>query len=72
VATGNTKKIIVLKGIDGVSYIAEPGSRLYDGTLAEVDESGVIFSRTEKTTDGKSKTYKVTKPFNSSEKQVLP
>lgn len=72
VATGNAKEIIVLKGIDGVSYIAEPGSELFDGFLKEVNNEGVIFSRTEQTTDGKSKTFKVTKPFNSSEKQVLP
>jgi hypothetical protein len=72
VAAGNTKKIVVLKGIDGISYIAEPGSTLFDGLLKEVNEQGVVFTRTEKTTDGKSKSYKVTKPFNSSEKQVLP
>ncbi len=72
VAAGNTKKIVVLKGIDGISYIAEPGSTLYDGILKEVNDKGVTFTRTEKTTDGKSKSYKVTKPFNSSEKQVLP
>lgn len=72
VAAGNSKKIVVLKGIDGISYIAEPGSTLFDGQLKEVSEKGVVFSRTEKSTDGKSKSYKVTKPFNSSEKQVLP
>ena len=68
VAAGKAKRIIVLKGIDGVSYIAEPGSELFDGFLKEVTSEGVIFSRTEKSTDGKSKTFKVTKPFNSSEK----
>jgi hypothetical protein len=72
VAAGNTKKIVVLKGIDGISYIAEPGSTLFDGLLDEVSKEGVVFTRIEKTTDGKSKSYKVTKPFNSSEKQVLP
>ncbi len=72
VATGNTKNIVVLKGIDGISYIAEPGSTLFDGRLKEISKEGVVFTRTEKTTDGKSKSYKVTKPFNSSEKQVLP
>lgn len=72
VATGNTKKIVVLKGIDGISYIAQPGSNLFDGILKEVNDKGVTFTRTAKTTDGKSKSYKVTKPFNRSEKQVLP
>ncbi len=72
VAIGNTKKVIVLKGIDGGSYIAEPGSPLFDGVLEEVNEEGVIFSRTEETSDGRKTTFKVTKPFNSSEKQVLP
>ena len=72
VATGKSKNIIVLKGIDGINYIAEPGSKLYDGVLKEVDNVGVSFIRTEKSTDGKMKNYKVTKPFHSSEKQVLP
>ncbi len=72
VATSNSKNIIVLKGIDGISYIAEPGSKLFDGVLNKVDNVGVTFTRTELSTDGKTKNYKVTKPFNSSEKQVLP
>ena len=72
VAAGKSKNIIVLKGIDGISYIAEPGSKLYDGVLKQVDNVGVTFIRTEKSTDGKTKSFKVTKPFNSSEKQVLP
>jgi hypothetical protein len=72
VAAGKTKQVIVLKGIDGISYIAQPGSNLFDGILKEVNDKGVTFTRTAKTTDGKSKSYKVTKPFNSSEKQVLP
>ena len=72
VATSNSKNIIVLKGIDGISYIAEPGSKLFDGVLTKVDNVGVTFTRTELSTDGKTKNYKVTKPFNSSEKQVLP
>lgn len=72
IAAGKDKEIVVLKGIDEVSYIAEPGTALFDGVLERIDQEGVVFSRKEQTSDGKTKTFLVTKPFFSSEKQVLP
>lgn len=44
-AGSRDRHLVILKGIDKVSYIAHEGSRLYDGYVRSISSSEVVFVR---------------------------
>lgn len=67
IAAGPSGQLVVLKGIDGVSYLAKKGSTLFDGRIEEVSAERVLFSREQVDTRGNKKTSRVVKKMYSEE-----
>lgn len=52
-AANRNRNLVILKGIDDVSYIAGSGTKLFDGFLERVAPTEVIFVREKVTRQGK-------------------
>lgn len=46
------RRLVILKGVDDVSYIAREGTRLYDGFIQEINGDRVHFARETLLTNG--------------------
>jgi hypothetical protein len=60
-ASGPNQVVVLLKGIDKMSYIARPGNRLFDGHISGITGSEVIFIREEVEPGGAKVTSRVVK-----------
>lgn len=52
-AANRSRNLVILKGVDKVSYIAGPGTKLFNGFLEKITPTEVVFIREELTKTGK-------------------
>lgn len=70
VASRGDSKIAILKGVDKFTYLAQVGSKLFDGFVAQISASQVVFSREAASSRGGSKTSRVVKHLYTEDHQV--
>lgn len=61
IAQGVGSRIALLKGIDGATYFAKEGTKLFDGYVESISTDAVIFVREQVDTRGRKKVTKVHK-----------
>ena len=57
-AGNQNRHLVILKGVDNVSYIAHEGSKLYDGHVRSISSSEVVFVRESHSGDEDSRVIK--------------
>ena len=68
VAAGSGSVIALLKGIDGVSYFAREGTKLFDGYVESVSEEEIVFVREQVDTRGNKRVTRVRKQIQTEER----
>ncbi|GAB4233963.1 MAG: hypothetical protein Kow00109_06840 [Acidobacteriota bacterium] len=61
IAQGVGSRIALLKGIDGATYFAKEGTKLFDGYVESISTDAVVFVREQVDTRGRKKVTKVHK-----------
>lgn len=61
VASNGSRQLVILKGIDQFTYIAQEKSRLYDGYVDQISSQEVTFVREVYDTRGHKKVFRVVK-----------
>jgi len=61
-------KVVILKGVDKVSYLARKGSKLFDGYLQVINDNEVVFQREVVDTKGNKRISKVVKRLFTEDK----
>lgn len=67
-ARGSGTEIVMLKGIDEITYFARGSTKLFDGYVEKVTEDEVVFVRVQVDTAGSEKTTRVTKRTQTEER----
>ncbi len=67
-ASGPTAQIVILKGIDDVSYFARQGTKLFDGYVEKITGDEVVFVQIQTDTRGEQKISRVTKRTQTEER----
>lgn len=67
-ASGSGTQIVILKGIDEVSYFAREGTKLFDGFLETIAGDEVVFVQIQTDTRGTERKAKVTKRTQTEER----
>jgi hypothetical protein len=60
-ASSSETQMAILLGIDGMTYFAQEGTKLFDGYLERISPEEVIFLHQQEDTRGKKRVSKVTK-----------
>lgn len=61
-------KVIILKGVDKVSYLARKGSKLFDGYIQLISDNEAVFQREVVDTKGNKRISKVVKRLYTEDK----
>lgn len=67
-ASAYDRRLVILKGVDEVSYIAREGTRLYDGFIQEINGELVHFARETVLTNGTRTSSLVVKRLDTEQK----
>lgn len=67
-AQGPQSQLVILRGIDDVSYFAREGSKLFDGFIEEVSGDEVVFVREQVDTRGNKRVARVTKRMQTEDR----
>jgi hypothetical protein len=68
IAAGPGSQLVVLKGIDGASYLSREGTKLFDGFLEEVSADRVVFIQEQEDTRGQKRSTRIVKKLYSEER----
>ncbi len=61
VAVGEGNRVVILKGVDGFTYLAREENKLFDGYVFEISEEEVVFIQEVLDPRGRRETLKVVK-----------
>ena len=67
VAVGEDAKVVLLRGVDGFTYMAREDSRLFDGYILEVTQEAVVFIQEALDPRGNTENLRVVKRLVSEE-----
>lgn len=67
-AGNQQEKVVILKGVDKVSYLAKNGAKLFDGYIQAIGDNEVAFQREVVDTRGNKKVSKVVKRLFTEDK----
>ncbi len=67
VAVGEASKVVLLRGVDGFTYMARENSRLFDGYIFEISQQEVVFIQEAFDPRGNSENLRVVKRLISEE-----